>query len=102
MQLAHPCDTAHGLCEAVAVLYRTLWSRQTPIRALTVTAGGLLSEEEQACQLSLMPDAQEQRIEKYAKVEQAVDRIRTRYGWHAVDAALGFGREEPQESEEEE
>ena len=73
-----------------------------PIRALTVTAGGLLCEEEQANQISLLPDADEERMEKYNKVEQAVDQIRTRYGWHAVDAALGFGQEEPQDSQEEE
>ncbi len=80
-------------------LYRTIWRTHTPIRSLTVTAGGLLSQDEQADQISFLPDAHAEKMEKYTKVERAMDTIRTRYGWHAVDAAVGFYRDSVPEEE---
>jgi DNA polymerase-4 len=82
-----PTASSHFLFEGAMRLYYALWADGRPIRALTVTAGGLLKSGQGCAQLSLFdaPDTQQQ--EKYGKIDSAVDGIRRRFGWDAVENA---------------
>ncbi len=83
MQLSLMTDSTHTLTEGAMILYSNLWKSGQPIRALTVTAEGLLRKEEQMEQLSFWEDT-EQSDEKFSRAEHAVDQIRTRFGKDAV------------------
>ncbi len=86
-QLALPTASSHFLLEEAMHLYCAVWSTGRPIRALTVTAGGLLRAGEGTFQLSFFDAPDTRRQEKYKKVEEAMDEIRRRYGWGAVESA---------------
>ncbi len=85
MQLSLSTDSTHTLTEGAMLLYRSLWKAGQPVRALTVTAEGLLRKKEQMEQLSFWAPT-EGNDEKFSKAERAVDRIRTRFGKDAVSA----------------
>ncbi len=88
MQMAQSSDSSKLLFEAALSLYHSLWKNGIPIRSLTVSAAGLCAQQEQVSQLSFLPDTQTAQLEKYHKMEQAVDAIRNRYGWESVDSAV--------------
>ncbi len=82
-----PTASSHFLFEGAMRLYHAMWGGGRPIRALTVTAGGLLKSGQGCAQLSLFdaPDTKQQ--EKYGKIDSAVDGIRRRFGWDSVENA---------------
>ena len=65
-------------------LIESCWTWTSPVRAITITAVGLLPEEEAGDQLDLFtPEASEKR-EKQEKLERAMDELRDKYGRHVI------------------
>ena len=85
--LPRSTDLAKTIAEASLELIRSCWSPSSPIRSITITASRF--HESGGNQLSLFdsPAALED-PEKRERLEQAVDRVRSRYGKNAVS----FGR----------
>ncbi len=85
--LPRSTDLARTIAEAALELIRSCWSPSAPIRSITITASRF--HESGGDQLSLFesPAALED-PEKRERLEQAVDRVRSRYGKNAVS----FGR----------
>ena len=84
-RLGCPTDLTCELVAAAMALFRADYSWAIPVRALSVTATDLVSNDE-PMQLSLFDD--EQRRVRTRAAEQAVDRIRDRYGYRAIGRAL--------------
>jgi DNA polymerase-4 len=98
--LRHPTRLQAELTEQAMRLVRAHWRPDAPVRALTLTAAGLIPEDEDAAQLSIFGEDDERRREKLEKLEDAVYRIRSRFGPGSIkvgapDAVLG--RERPPE-----
>ena len=82
-----PTNVSRDITEAAMELLSACWSWSAPVRALTITATGLLPEEEAGEQLDLFaPDAARQR-EKRETIERTMDRLRERYGRGVVGFA---------------
>lgn len=101
-QFDRPTDLASELRASALALIRTFWWPGTPIRLITLTGIHLTAEEmPDGLQLSLFgatsgdgpvsgvgdPGAADQEHERSAAVEQAVDRIRERFG----SSSIGYG-----------
>ena len=82
-QLPGAVSTARELYEAALLLLCRSWDVNAPIRTLTVTAGSLCLKEEGGSQISLFP-SEARRQERQAKLEAAIDNVRSRYGREAV------------------
>ncbi len=82
--LSAPTCLSRELTAAALELVRRSWNLSVPIRMLTVTGLGLVSEEDAAEQLDLFaPDSTEKR-DKLEALERTMDSIRTRYGKDAI------------------
>ncbi len=100
-QFSVPTASSHFLQQGAMQLYYALWQSGRPIRALTVTAGGLIRTGEGVEQLSLFDTPDTALQEKYDRIEDAVDGIRRRFGWGAVDQASQLHRVEASDEETE-
>jgi DNA polymerase-4 len=69
--------------EAMKLISR-YWREGTPVRAITLTAAGLIGEDEDCAQLTLFDDGQQARREKREKLEAAVYSIRNRFGTDSI------------------
>ena len=105
-----PTNVSRDITAAAMELLSACWSWNAPVRALTVTATGLLPEEEAGEQLDLFhPDAARQR-EKRETIERTMDQLKERYGkgmvgfasrgTKAARAAAGDDQDEGQEEKE--
>ncbi len=74
-----PMFLGREVAEVAYSLLLELWKIGNPIRALTVTASGLLDEEVASTQLTFF-DKRDERHEKLEKIESTMDKIRERYG----------------------
>lgn len=83
-QLAAPTHLIRDLTEAAMDLTEQLWKPPAPIRALTVTAIHLVSEEDAYEQVDLFTASAAPKQEKQEKLESAMDRIRQKYGNRAI------------------
>lgn len=77
-------DATSEILSAAVSLVKSVWPDGAPIRLLSVTATGLT--EESAIQMRLVDDDSAMR-EKTAKLDRAIDRIRTKYGKQAISYA---------------
>lgn len=82
--LEHPACTARELTRAACEIVNQCWSSGAPIRALTVTAHHLISEDEVTEQLDLFQSDAPRRREKTEKLERTMDAIRAKYGRDAL------------------
>ena len=86
--LPQPTESEAEILAASWELFEKVWSRGKPVRLIGVGVSGL---QEPARQLSLFePDA----TGKAAKLAEAVDRIRDKYGWDAVKRAALLDEED--------
>jgi DNA polymerase-4 len=79
-RLAQPTDQDGEIYETAAGLLAGAWRRGRPVRLIGVAVANLTSA---ARQLSLF----DRRWEEDARLLKAVDRIRTKYGWGALQRA---------------
>ena len=95
-KLNAPTHLAREIASVAMDLVRANWKVDTvPIRALTVTVSDLSDENEFPLQYSLVPSPSEESDRKQEKVEQAMDRLRDRFGNHII----GFGAASPRPEE---
>ena len=87
-RLDAPTCVSRDLLDAVMELVSASWQPQAPVRALTITAQGLIPEDQAAEQLDLFHAGADQRRERRERLERAVDGIRSRYGRDAISLAL--------------
>ena len=60
------------------------WNVGKPIRMITVTASNLIHKSCINEQISFFPETNDKQREKYEKMENAVDKIRQKYGGDAI------------------
>ena len=90
-QLEAETDLSRELAEAAVALVTANWDLRQPIRAITVTAMGL-TDEATPRQTSLFGEpGQDPRHRRRARLEQALDGLRDRFGPDAVAAAGVLG-----------
>ena len=79
-KISAPTNLSHELTQTAMELLAGFWRWDSPVRSLTVTASGLLAEEEAAEQMDLfLPDGAERR-DRQEKLERTMDELRARYG----------------------
>lgn len=103
---AAPTNVSRDITGTAMELLQVCWSWSSPVRAITVTAGGLLPEEEAGEQLDLFHPEAARRREKQETLEKTMDQLKERYG----KAVVGFASQgtraartitgEPEEQEE--
>ena len=82
--LAHPTDLAHDISDVANKILIKEWSESRPIRMLTVTAHNLTRKEYSADQIDIFAEVDDTRREKDKKQEQAVDKIRQKFGRESI------------------
>ena len=82
--LAHPTDLAHDISDVANKILIKEWSESRPIRMLTVTAQNLTRKEYSADQIDIFAEVDDTRREKDKKQEQAVDKIRQKFGRESI------------------
>jgi DNA polymerase-4 len=80
MPLDAPTNLARELADAAMRLTRRAWNIGRPVRALTVTAMNLIATDEGGEQIGFFDAEKDRRREKTTRIEDAMDRIRERYG----------------------
>lgn len=81
-----PTNVSRVIGQCAMELIEGAWSWTAPLRAMTITAAGLLPEEEAGEQMDLFaPQAAWQR-QRQEKLERAMDQLRDRYG----DGVIGY------------
>ena len=102
-QLAPPTDLSREIAAAAYTLLASFWSPEKPVRMLTVTASGLVRRDAVTEQLDLFSDpAMDEKREKGEKRENAMDKIRQKYGRAAIvhgsviDTDIGIYEKKPQ------
>ena len=106
--LKRPTRLQAELIQQAMRLVQAHWRAGAPVRALTLTAAHLIPEGEDASQLSLFEDENEnsKKWEKQEKLEDAVYRIRARFGQDSIamgapDAVIGRERRDHSDREDE-
>lgn len=84
-KLKAPSCSSRELSEMGAALLRESYSWSRPIRSIGLRGTGLV-DGQSSRQLSLFPD--EQRRDKWERIDAAVDQLRQRYGYFSVRRAL--------------
>jgi DNA polymerase-4 len=82
-RLERPTWLARELAEAVMALADQCWNMNSPVRALTVTAIGLIPAEELGEQLDLFDSGADRRV-RLERLDLAMDAIRAKYGRKAI------------------
>jgi len=105
VKLKRPTRLQAELINEAMALIRAHWKSGAPVRALTLTAANLIPAEEDASQLSLFDEDAERKHEKLEKLEEAVFKIRSRFGEDSIragmpDAILGWERRGSADGEE--
>ncbi len=106
MTLRHPTRLQAELIEQSMKLIQANWKAGAPVRALTITASHLIPEDQDASQLSLFEDDGTKKREKLEKLEDAVYKIRNRFGSDSIsmgapDALIGRSRRRHHDDEDE-
>lgn len=70
-----------------------IWDYRNPIRALTITVGGLLPSDEAGEQLNLFAQAAAVQHQRQEKIEQTMDALRHKYGKRVVSFATAMSPE---------
>ncbi len=95
-----PANTARELYLAAMDIIGRCWKSNAPIRAITLTAHGLIPEGEAAEQLDLFQAAAPRKRDKVEKLERTMDAIRSKYGREAVTVAALTRPPEPPPEED--
>ncbi len=82
-KLSSPTNLAKDITDKAMEIIHRNWNMRNPIRMLTVTGSGMISENE-AVQLSFFDTQKDLRHEN---LEKAIDKIRDKYGSDAVKSA---------------
>ncbi len=103
--LKTPTRLQAELIDQAMRLIRANWKPGAPVRALTITAAHLIPEDQDASQLSLFEDDQAKKREKLEKLEDAVYKIRGRFGSDSIsmgapEQVIGRNRREKPERED--
>lgn len=72
------------ISEVSMSLIKGNWSMTQPVRLLSVTASGLINEDEECAQLNLFDITDNKSHEKQEKIESALDDIRKKFGSSAI------------------
>ena len=91
--LKRPTNLAKELCLAAMELIRSSWNLSAPIRLITVTGTGLISEEDSVEQMSLFDGPDDEKREKNEKLERAMDTIRSKYGSGSIVYGAIIGKD---------
>ena len=83
-QQTPPTDISDEIAKTAFSILKDEWSPGKPIRMLTVTASNLIKDESYAPQISLFDAAVDESREKSKKKENAVDKIRQKYGNNSI------------------
>ena len=95
-QLSSPTHLIRDLTDIAMELVHELWKPPAPIRALTVTAIHLVTEDSAYEQVDLFTASAAPKREKQEQLEHAMDRIRGKYG----SGAIVFGATKTQKEED--
>ena len=95
-QLSSPTHLIRDLTDQAMELVHELWKPPAPIRALTVTAIHLVTEDSAYEQVDLFTASAAPKREKREQLEHAMDRIRGKYG----SGAIVFGATKTQKEED--
>ena len=89
--ISPPTDITKEIADLAYAILTDEWHIGKPIRMITVAASGLIHKEGLSEQLTFFEDNSEKQREKYEKKENAVDKIRQKYGNTSIinGAALG-------------
>ena len=87
MRLSEPTNLAREIAAAAMSLAESCWDMSHPVRALTVTAIYLVSEEEVGQQIDLFSQGDLARRQKLERLEGTLDQIRSRYGKDSIASA---------------
>lgn len=85
--LPSPTYVARELADTALELIACSWKPGSPLRAITVTASGLIPETESAQQLDLFGGEEVRRRDRLERLERTVDGLREKYGRDAVHSA---------------
>ena len=86
-RLDTPTHLAREIAATAIELAEGCWNMDSPVRALTVTAIYLISEEEVGAQLDLFSAGLNQKRDRLEKLEGTLDAIRAKYGKGAIAPA---------------
>ena len=84
-KLPAPSCSSQELAETGMALFRRHYHWDKPIRSIGLRGAGLV-EAQSSLQLSMFPE--EQRRDKWERIDKAVDRLRQRYGYMSVRRAI--------------
>ena len=87
-----PTNVSRVIAQCVLELMEAAWHPASPLRAMTITAAGLLPEEEAGEQLDLLAPQASARRAKQEKLERAMDQLQDRYG----RAIIGYASRQTQ------
>lgn len=96
-QFPAPTHLMRDLTGGAMELLQTLWKPPSPIRMLTVTAIHLCQSDEAYEQTDLFDAAAPERSGRQEKLEQAMDRIRDKFGKNAIQFGATAGSEKEED-----
>ena len=79
-----PTDISKEIAKTAFELLKDTWSEDKPIRMITVCATNLLKKDMSKTQISFFEDSSEQQRKKNKKREDAVDKIRQKFGEESI------------------
>lgn len=82
--LSSPTDISKEISDLAYAILLDEWSEEKPIRMITVSASNLVRRDMSAVQISMFDDGLTERRKKGEKKENAVDKIRQKYGNQAI------------------
>ena len=82
--LPSPTYLAKEISQQALELIKGSWKLNAPIRALTITGSNLVSADEEAEQISLFSDYNNNERKRQEQLETAIDKIRQKYGTNAI------------------
>lgn len=96
-QFSAPTHLMRDLTDGATELLMGVWKPPAPIRMLTVTAIHLSSSDEAYEQTDLFDTAAAPKKERQEKLEQAMDRIRGKFGADAIQFGITAGSEKEED-----
>ncbi len=82
-----PTDISREIAKTAYEILKESWSEGRPVRMLTVTAANLISKEMSTEQIDIFSDPDVPKNQKGEKREEALDKIRQKYGFASIISA---------------
>ncbi len=92
-KLERATNVSREILSMAMELLGEIWDYRNPIRALTITVGGLLPSDEAGEQLNLFAQAAAVQHQRQEKIEQTMDALRHKYGKRVVSFATAMSPE---------